>query len=1038
MTRPLSVLFALVLGCNGSGGPAVDASDSAETRDTRDTSDSGSATPGRVRITEGMTDNEDTLEDAAGETPDWIELYNPGPSAVDLGGWTLMDGDHTAVLEAGELPPGGFVVVFASGEASTATERHLPFKLSDEGAVVRLLAPDGVVVDELVVPALREDTSWGPEQPVAETVVVDVGSAAVASGAPPEGWTTPTFDDSSWSPVTLGVGFDGAIASGDPTNVALGQPTTQSSDGYGYTGAQAVDGEPSTFSHTGDADLAPWWAVDLGGTWSIDEISIYNRADCCGDRLYNLTVRVIDATGAEVWASDVLNPVVEGATPGSPGSVLLAAPPTPVVGSAVRVEKTAVNGAYSSEWMSLGEVEVRAVAAAPYGSWITSDVGDLVGDATLAVRVPIDVDEAPDRARLDLRYDDGVRVWLDGELLLEANAGDGAALGEHPGTALESFSLDASAFTAGSHVLAFEIQNVAIGDDDLLLVPTLTLQRFDTSDTPAMFAVATPGEPNGSGVDGLVEAPIAAPERGFFDAPTEVTLTAPTPGSTLVYTLDGSAPTADHGRRVEPGDVSAVASTTVPITTTSLVRAVALREGWADSDVVTDTYLFLDDVIAQPALPAGLPATWDGISEAPYAGNYEMDPEVVDDPAYHDDLLAGLREIPTLSVVMDPADLWDSATGLYINSAERGDQWEKPASVELILPDGTTGFSETCGIRVHGYGWRYHSSTLKHSFRLEFSDKYGPSKLHYPLFADSPVERFDSVVLRAGGSKTWLDFRDPANAQYLHDAFARDTARDMGKLDGHATYVHLYLNGLYWGLYNPVERPEAGFGEEYLGGDDDEYDAINRRTTTNEAIDGTLDAYLELLARADADLSTPEGLASVEDMLDLDDLIDYMLIHQYMTNRDGPCCFESNNMRGLRRRAEGEQFRFFVWDMEYSLWDATDDTNVDIDVAGSISHVYTRLRQNPDFRARFAARARMHLTGDGALTPAAAEARYAARAEEIFDPLVAESARWGDTYRATPYTRDVEWQAEYDRLMTEYFPRRTDELIAQLTAAGLY
>ena len=80
----------------------------------------------------------------------------------------------------------------------------------------------------------------------------------------------------------------------------------------------------------------------------------------------------------------------------------------------------------------------------------------------------------------------------------------------------------------------------------------------------------------------------------------------------------------------------------------------------------------------------------------------------------------------------------------------------------------------------------------------------------------------------------------------------------------------------------------------------------------------------------------------------------------------------------------------------------------------------------------------MHLTGDGALTPAAAEARYAARAEEIFDPLVAESARWGDTYRATPYTRDVEWQAEYDRLMTEYFPRRTDELIAQLTAAGLY
>ena len=67
-----------------------------------------------------------------------------------------------------------------------------------------------------------------------------------------------------------------------------------------------------------------------------------------------------------------------------------------------------------------------------------------------------------------------------------------------------------------------------------------------------------------------------------------------------------------------------------------------------------------------------------------------------------------------------------------------------------------------------------------------------------------------------------------------------------------------------------------------------------------------------------------------------------------------------------------------------------------------------------------------------------AAARYQARADEIYAALLAESARWGDTYRAVPYTRDVEWQAEYDRLMTEYFPYRTEELIAQLTAAGLY
>ena len=163
-----------------------------------------------------------------------------------------------------------------------------------------------------------------------------------------------------------------------------------------------------------------------------------------------------------------------------------------------------------------------------------------------------------------------------------------------------------------------------------------------------------------------------------------------------------------------------------------------------------------------------------------------------------------------------------------------------------------------------------------------------------------------------------------------------------------------------------------------------------------------------------------------------------MLIHQYTVNRDGPCCFYHNNMRGLRRRADGEQFRFFVWDMEYSLWDATDSTNVDIDVDGSISHVYARLRDNAAFRARYSERAHLHLTDGGALTPEAAAARYQARADEIYEALLAESARWGDTYRTTPYTRDVEWQAEVDRLMDEYFPYRTDELIDQLTAAGLY
>jgi hypothetical protein len=1040
---PLVPLLALVACAHGTGAPAGPdrPADSVEILDSA--GDSAAPSNGDVWITEAMSADADTLVDGDGDPSDWIELFAAGTTPVALAGWGLSDDDADPwryTFPDTTLVPGEYRLVYASGKgaAGPAGELHTSFALDRAGESLALTRPDGTVASTLALPPLEEDVSYGLAQTVTTTSPVDAGTEARLSLAPADGWIDPEFDDTAWTAVHLGIGFDGGVTDAISENAALDAATTQSSDGYGYTGQQAADGEPGTFSHTGDGDLAPWWQVDLGADYLVDSVTLLNRVDCCQSRLYNITVTVLDAEGAPVWISDVLNPVAEGGTPTDPGSSTTLTPAAPVLGRAVRVDKVAVNGAGSSEWLSLGEVVVTARLASAYAAEVTTDVGAaMAGISSLAaVRVPFDGASGagpPTRATLRVASDDGFAAWIDGTPVASLNAGDGVATATHDGTTTMSFPVDPTGLGADS-VLAIAGLNIAEDDDDFLLAPALGLDWITTG-AAAYFYTPTPGAPNGAGMAGKVAAPTADPPRGFFDTPTTVTLACATAGATLVYTLDGTAPTLENGTAVPAADTGSLATVTLPVDTTAIVRAAAFRDDWAPSDVVTDTYLFLADVVRQPAAPAGLPTTWDGISEAPVSADYEMDPDVVDDPAYTADLLAGLREIPTLSIVMDPADLFGD-DGIYTNSAERGDGWERPASVELLLPDGSTGFAETCGIRIHGWGWRYHSSTKKHSFRLGFSGAYGASKLDYPLFPDAPITRFDNIVLRAGGSKTWLDFRDPAQAQYLHDAFARDTARDMGKADGHATFVHLYLNSLYWGLYDPVERPDAGFGAAYFGGDDDEYDAINRRTVTNEAIDGDLVAYDALLALADADLSA--GYDAIADMLDVDDLIDYMLIHQYTVNRDGPCCAESNNMRGVRKREDGARFRFFVWDMEYSLWDANDATNVDIDVAGSISHVYTRLRSNADFRARYAERARMHLTGAGALTPAASIARYQARAEEIYDPLVAESARWGDTYRDTPYTRDVEWEAERTRLVTEFFPDRTAALIAQLTAAGLY
>jgi hypothetical protein len=114
-------------------------------------------------------------------------------------------------------------------------------------------------------------------------------------------------------------------------NLALFATATQSTEWGGYPAYNAVDSEPGNFTHTATADLAPWWEVDLAVDARIERVSLLNRADCCGERLYNLVITAADADGAVVWTSDVLNPVAADGTPTSPGAGLTVALDTPVV-----------------------------------------------------------------------------------------------------------------------------------------------------------------------------------------------------------------------------------------------------------------------------------------------------------------------------------------------------------------------------------------------------------------------------------------------------------------------------------------------------------------------------------------------------------------------------------------------------------------------------------------------------------------------------------------------------------------------------------
>lgn len=530
--------------------------------------------------------------------------------------------------------------------------------------------------------------------------------------------------------------------------------------------------------------------------------------------------------------------------------------------------------------------------------------------------------------------------------------------------------------------------------------------------TQRCFILPTPGAANDESADCVTTAPVAfSPERGFFDAPFALTISTATPGATIHYTLDGSDPSPTHG---------SVYTGPLDVTTTSMVRAMAFGPGFDPTPSVTHTYLFLADVLTQSKADQPPEYLWLG-------ADYDMDPDVVNDPRYSDEIVDDLKAIPTLSIVTDVDHLFGPENGIYIHRSGRGVAWERPTSVELIRGDGAPGFQVNCGIRMQG-GVSRLSDMGKYSFRLLFKSIYGPSKLVYPFFPGSPVDSFDTFTLTATHGNSWA--AGHAHAEYIRDTWMKDTQLAMGQVSSHSTYVHLYLNGRYWGMYRPTERPSAPFLASYFGGVEEDYDALN----AGEAIDGDRVAWEQLLAVVKGPVDTLAGYDAVKQLLDVDNFADYMMVNIYAGNTDWP----DKNWYAGRRREPGGQFRFFNWDGEQTFLSVTGN-RVGVGSYDSPGIIYQYLRENsPEFRLAFADRVHKHFFNGGALTPEPSAERWRRRRDEIHDAVVGESARWGDRRREVPYTRDIEWTVENQRLLLNYFPARTHIQVEQFRSAGLY
>ena len=477
----------------------------------------------------------------------------------------------------------------------------------------------------------------------------------------------------------------------------------------------------------------------------------------------------------------------------------------------------------------------------------------------------------------------------------------------------------------------------------------VSLGRLGTvSNQWVSFPIPTPGTANTT--QHRLRAPPSAPPvavtpgSGRFAGPVMVQLYTPVPGSSVYYTLDGSDPTVDGQAYTAP----------LEVTETTVLRAVALDEGVPVSTVTTATYL---------------------VGES--------------------------TSLPVISLVTNPAHLWDRATGIYTNTQERGRSWERPVTVEWLSPEGERAFSVGAGLRLHGGGSRRHADG-KQSFRLYFRGAYGPRELAHPLFGDEPGQTYDRLVLRASYNDSWWT---GGEGTYVRDQLVRDLHRTMGQVAPRGRWVALYLNGVYWGLYNLTERIDDAFLTTHLAASEWYINSASGERPPGSA--HRWNRFVDWLTRAD--LRAAAQYEQAAQQLDIENFTSYVLLNIWAQNTDWP----HRNWIAARPRAGADtRWRFFVWDAEWAFDISENTFERVVDGDTQIGQMLVSLLQNAQYRAYFAAQVEHHLAG--ALDTASVRERLIALAAELRPAMVSEAARWRPDEE--PAVLLEQWEAELQRI----------------------
>ena len=518
--------------------------------------------------------------------------------------------------------------------------------------------------------------------------------------------------------------------------------------------------------------------------------------------------------------------------------------------------------------------------------------------------------------------------------------------------------------------------------------------RREDGDAVMAYLTPTPGTANG-GIQKLsIRSVSFSHDSGFYDDAFYLSADVPA-GYSLYYTTDASLPGTANRLYTAPlfiSDISDMPDTISPIVVTPTEAGMYFPTEPSDKATVLRFVLCDEEGHVSDVKTLSF-----------FVGFDQKD---------------GYENLSVISLVSDPDNLFDSTTGIFVNGNwnNRGDLWERPATLSFFDEAGNYVFSQDCGIRIHGSSTR---AFQQKSLSVYAREKYDGNEFRYTFF--DGVDYLKSFYLRYDGS---LKF---------HEAYLNELAAGQGFATAKARHCAVFLDGEYYGIYTILEKYTKQYVETHYGIDRDNV-VIIKKGALEEGVASDLTTYNQFISYiCNNNMSVAANYARACELMDMDGFVDYLCFQIWCGNEDWSlkqniACFRARTVDPQNPYADGK-WRFMLYDLDFciGIWSRegnyysydTDTYTASMPFAGSgplENPLVKSLWKSSTFR--YAVAQKMAELSQGAYAPERAVALLATYEEKLAPNMANYYRRFGN---------EAGGEAEFRDCMAgfaQYFERR--------------